>query len=204
MNLKLILFQEPNGRARAFLNKEGDFRPCWSSVLLSWFWSGGSINILTPRFAWVCLPEASSLVLSINPAKLIMLLRGRWHHCEVSTAACQGSLCPHLNFPPMWNLWTSSAAHSSANFFCLRRCWGGEIESVAQTCIQQREGLDVLCRLWQNSLHSCSMSAGNLLSQVYTLDIKKKEKNNSFPSLSSCSESSRHASRQANPQMEQL
>lgn len=25
----------------------------------------------------VCLPEAASLVLSINPAKLIMLLRGR-------------------------------------------------------------------------------------------------------------------------------
>lgn len=166
MNFKLIFFQELNWRTCALNNREGDFGPCWSLVLLSWFWSGRSINILTPRFACVCSPEAASLVLSINPAKLIMLLRGRWHHCEVSATACQGSLCPYLNFHPMWILWTSSAAHSSANFLCSRRCWG-KIAMVAQTCIQQREGLEVHCRLWQISLHSCSMRAGNLLSQVH-------------------------------------
>lgn len=99
MNFKVVLFQELNWRT-LLRGKEGDFRPRWSLVLLYHYrdFDQAGLWIFWRLSLHVCSSEAASLVLGINPAKLIMLLRGRWHHCEVSTTACQGSLCPYLNF----------------------------------------------------------------------------------------------------------
>lgn len=119
-----------------------------------------------------------------------MLLRGRWHHCEVSTAACQGSLCPFLNFHPMWNLSTFLQQHIPL-LTSSPRAHVGIIKLVARTRARRREGLKVHCRLWHISPHCCSLSAGNLPSRA---DI---EKNNSFPPRAGVFEARQPASKAA-------